>query len=1268
MNFLFKKKAQPIEPIPDLPPSVQPVAPEEPVKMSMPTVAPVLPPPPPRTNDPAPNNVMLTTQSIPYGNVPVVSHNHLLMPTLFAGPVTQQQSATYLPTATNINYNTSYFALAGQGGGGGGTGTSFGPAGTIQLSDGNDGFAGSIDATITRGGGGALLTVPELSATNANLQSLNVATSAFIETLNNTSLSSGGAVIQLLANTRFVDATNSSGSLGQVPVAQGTPSLSWRWQTIPGGAGDTGATGPTGAQGIPGSATDTGATGPTGAKGDPGSAPAEGPAGAVQFTDGAGNFVGTSNFAFYPLNDPPNQLVVGNLVTGEFAVSQIYGPLGQSIDFVVNPESITMNDAGNPGNFIQLTGYDTVALYALSPTGYIELNASTIQVEAVLQTSNISDPNSTAFIQFNNTVHNTVSIRDGQQTGDSILMRGYTRVNILADNTAGAIELQASTILVSANFEMDGNNIYDAGIIESQTLRDSAGNPGPTGYVATAVGDANNTWSWQPNAPGDVAQWATYPAVSNVDMAGNRLFTSVAGNLNIGSNNSITNLVGGITNITGEGYISLSNDRGISALDSGDIRLYTQGGTFGKVSITADPGGGGLAGGLIELVANSGGTLLAGFSRINQTAATVSISAGALGSLAFVPGAVNLLSGAGAGIYALTTAGPIELASGTYINMNAGLGFRVNDSGNGWNFTGGILSNISTLEVSTITAPNIKGVNNIISGATGTVNFEGDLNFVNNYRITSTDFPLRVSTNQLIVNGQVLAGTAGFNTTGPITVGTTLGFTNGAGFIATNASNVSLSSGSGNMNFTTSTITADSINVPLINGATGMVNSIGGYTGDVGVVSRLNSITINQTTSNSLNFNVANDLSINSVTTSVGIKNSGYFQDITNSYGTPGQVITATGPVGSLQWKWQTPAGPTGFYPTLTISSLITSTISATTLAGNTLFNGNINNVATNTLGRITTPFLTINNQANINTLVVNTATIPSLTVTTGMGLTNASLIQTGGFIRTNQYVSTGQLIVSSINGKVALTEGAGDIEGVTSLNGGFLVDALGNTTASTMTVGDTFFASTITADNLLAQYNIDGNLLNSITDVNAITGNINCINGYVSTQSLLVSSINDVAYPPTPNSWLNGIPSGGSYYSRVNISVPINTNTQLLSQSITVTSATAKIQIMAQGNTFISAQNLFLYATLGRHTASTGTGAINLSADGTVTLASGMNATINNRMWATTSGPSPHPASFVCNVIDTPGIGTWWYSVWVYSTGTSTAQNTFLSITQVSP
>jgi len=530
MNFLFKKKAQPIEPIPDLPTAVQPVAPQEPVKLSMPTSVPVLPPPPPRTNDPPPNNVMLSAPSVSFADIIVTQTPHV---SLFSGTApTIQQSATYLPSATNSSYDTPFFALAGQGGGGGGTTGAFGPAGTIQISDGAGEFSGFNDAVLQQ------LNIPSGTVTGINIP---VVKTQYVYA----SVLGSFPILE--------DSLGSIGLSNQVAVALGPGGGSnWEWRTVPGGAGDTGATGPTGAQGIPGTATATGATGPEGPAGPAGSAPAVGPTGAVQYSDGTGNFVADPNFVYDGAT-----LSVGNLTVpsgGLLQADTIGGYEQQGIEFNFGNVLITSGPTG--GNDVGIAGYDGINFEAFSPTGYVNMTASTIGIDGVLQTTNVTDPNSTANISFIN--NGLVTIADGGNPGNGVEIAGHDGVEIDALSPTGFCLINASTIQM--------NGVLQSQIAQLSTIQDKNGNPGPTGYVLTANGAPDNTWSWQPNAPGDVANWANFKAVSNVDMSGNTLFTSVGAGLNVGSNNAITNVVGGVVNVFGEGSINLSNDRGVRNL------------------------------------------------------------------------------------------------------------------------------------------------------------------------------------------------------------------------------------------------------------------------------------------------------------------------------------------------------------------------------------------------------------------------------------------------------------------------------------------------------------------------------------------------------------------------------------------------------------------------------------------------------------------------------------------------------------------------------
>jgi hypothetical protein len=224
--------------------------------------------------------------------------------------------------------------------------------------------------------------------------------------------------------------------------------------------------------------------------------------------------------------------------------------------------------------------------------------------------------------------------------------------------------------------------------------------------------------------------------------------------------------------------------------------------------------------------------------------------------------------------------------------------------------------------------------------------------------------------------------------------------------------------------------------------------------------------------------------------------------------------------------------------------------------------------------------------------------------------------------------------------------------------NFGFNYDTAGATIPGISTIGMTIASGLATSIGAYVGYDnksyINGD---GISSLNVLLP--------TSISSMTVSSINGAV----PGNILKSSFPTTNYYQRVDVAVPANTNAQLLSQSITITSATAKVLIIGQATAFMSAQNIFLLGTLGRHTASTGTGAINLArSGGATTLADGLNATVSNRMSATNSGPSPHVATVVCNVVDTPGIGTWWYSMWVWTNGTSSVQNAFATVLQVSP
>jgi len=191
------------------------------------------------------------------------------------------------------------------------------------------------------------------------------------------------------------------------------------------------------------------------------------------------------------------------------------------------------------------------------------------------------------------------------------------------------------------------------------------------------IASSNNVLFYN-NAPvggggpsGAVSDWSLYPAISDIGPTG------TISTWNVGSNTANTVIRGDSAAVFAEANITLSNDGGNFIGGSADITLTTGNGLFGNINLTANPGNGLTfqQGGLVDIKANSasGLTPLA-LSRVNVEAATVTCSAGALGTLAYVPGAVNLLSGLGAGVQVLTTAGPINIAGGTSTTVAGGAG------------------------------------------------------------------------------------------------------------------------------------------------------------------------------------------------------------------------------------------------------------------------------------------------------------------------------------------------------------------------------------------------------------------------------------------------------------------------------------------------------------------------------------------------------------------------------------------------------------------
>jgi hypothetical protein len=125
------------------------------------------------------------------------------------------------------------------------------------------------------------------------------------------------------------------------------------------------------------------------------------------------------------------------------------------------------------------------------------------------------------------------------------------------------------------------------------------------------------------------------------------------------------------------------------------------------------------------------------------------------------------------------------------------------------------------------------------------------------------------------------------------------------------------------------------------------------------------------------------------------------------------------------------------------------------------------------------------------------------------------------------------------------------------------------------------------------------------------------------------------------------------------------NTNIYVTSQSITTTTTTAKLLIMAHFTATSVAASQF-YGTIARSTASPiASNSTNLSNNASMTIAIN---TVPSHMGSVYISASGQTESIAITVVDTPGsAGTYYYSIWCYNSGgTITTENVMLTILQV--
>jgi hypothetical protein len=131
-----------------------------------------------------------------------------------------------------------------------------------------------------------------------------------------------------------------------------------------------------------------------------------------------------------------------------------------------------------------------------------------------------------------------------------------------------------------------------------------------------------------------------------------------------------------------------------------------------------------------------------------------------------------------------------------------------------------------------------------------------------------------------------------------------------------------------------------------------------------------------------------------------------------------------------------------------------------------------------------------------------------------------------------------------------------------------------------------------------------------------------------------------------------------GGTYANPGVTFTASTNVLVRYASITTTSATAKVMIFATFEATTTATGT-VFLTIARSAAiPTAANSTNLSDN-----ASALTNSINGNglsMWGLAGNTSRLTAN--ANVVDTPGIGTWYYSIWGYDTASITSTTSELA------
>jgi len=158
------------------------------------------------------------------------------------------------------------------------------------------------------------------------------------------------------------------------------------------------------------------------------------------------------------------------------------------------------------------------------------------------------------------------------------------------------------------------------------------------------------------------------------------------------------------------------------------------------------------------------------------------------------------------------------------------------------------------------------------------------------------------------------------------------------------------------------------------------------------------------------------------------------------------------------------------------------------------------------------------------------------------------------------------------------------------------------------------------------------------VTSLNSLSGALDIVAGTGISVTPAGSSITIANTGAVRPIWLDG-----GQYANPNVTFPASTNTLIRYASVTITSATAKIMVFGtfEGTTTATGT---MYMTIARSSAiPTAANSTNLS-DRTSAMTNSISGN-GLSMWGLQSNTTRLTAN--ANVVDTPGIGTWYYSVW---------------------